>query len=520
MNRKAAGPGPRLLQQGYEFISQHLVKNLIITGIVIAIVFSLNLHQEPKFDETGNLILSLSLASGNGYREIDKPDAPPHAHYPPGWPLALAILSHVPVVHSLEPAVRAHLAVVCLWMLSLYVWWRFFCRVCGTHNNTGLMFALLLNWTWIRLAGELRSESLFIFLTGLFLLTFQHGISRNSQSRVALSGLILGLSILTRHAGVALWAAVCCEMVLQKKLRLIPILTIVVLLCLGPWIWWQLQVGQGTQAELVVADNSGSGFARLLLSQLQFYLIRMPDSLFGPFLEIATVFQNNPIIKYSAFVAATLFLIILICGIFNLIKSESTRLPILYLICSILMLIVWPFTEAGRFLIPLVPVLLLATLSGFNYLRDRINCCISIPARLRPDWLLVLLVMPFGIYTTYKNYSEIQNTDDIPFNQACHWLKTHTPQNAIIMSRHPGDVFWRSQRKGVNWPDVQDIRQVHSAMKSTNSRYLIVDRDRFARAPVPAWASKERLGSNNDLFRDVTPDNVPADSIQIFERTD
>src|SRR4051794_18257121 len=44
----------------------------------------------PRFDGAGYAVLGRSIAEGLGYREGSHPDAPPHTHFPPGYPLALA----------------------------------------------------------------------------------------------------------------------------------------------------------------------------------------------------------------------------------------------------------------------------------------------------------------------------------------------------------------------------------------------------------------------------------------------
>ena len=47
----------------------------------------------PRYDGAGYAVLARSLAEGSGYRAIDHPDRPRHAHFPPGYPLLLALAS-------------------------------------------------------------------------------------------------------------------------------------------------------------------------------------------------------------------------------------------------------------------------------------------------------------------------------------------------------------------------------------------------------------------------------------------
>ena len=77
----------------------------------------------PRYDGAGYAVLARSLAAGTGYRAIDHPDRPRHAHFPPGYPILLAL------VWSLTgpSALAAHL-VSCLCTIggaTLAAWWWF-----------------------------------------------------------------------------------------------------------------------------------------------------------------------------------------------------------------------------------------------------------------------------------------------------------------------------------------------------------------------------------------------------------
>src|SRR6478736_2476003 len=46
----------------------------------------------PRFDGAGYAVLARAWLSGQGYRAIDHPDRPRHAHFPPGYPAFLALV--------------------------------------------------------------------------------------------------------------------------------------------------------------------------------------------------------------------------------------------------------------------------------------------------------------------------------------------------------------------------------------------------------------------------------------------
>src|SRR5437660_9310185 len=58
----------------------------------------------PRFDGAGYAVLSRAWLGGQGYRAIDHPDRPRHVHFPPGYPLVLALTWSM----TGESAARAH----------------------------------------------------------------------------------------------------------------------------------------------------------------------------------------------------------------------------------------------------------------------------------------------------------------------------------------------------------------------------------------------------------------------------
>ena len=77
----------------------------------------------PRFDGAGYAVLARSLGTGRGYREVDRPSAPRHAHFPPGYPLALAAVWGITGV-SAEAAHAFSSACTLAAMLLAWVWFR------------------------------------------------------------------------------------------------------------------------------------------------------------------------------------------------------------------------------------------------------------------------------------------------------------------------------------------------------------------------------------------------------------
>lgn len=475
---------------------------LVMLGMFLALgIVSVRYDAPPRFDETGYLILAQSLAEGHGYREIDRPGSPLHSHFPPGWPILLASFWS-PLNDSIETrTLAAHGTVVGLWLLSIGCWSRWYARNLPNRFALPLTCALAFDWLWIRLAGELRSESLFDVLSPLVLLAMPSPGSTAGWRRGFAVGTLAGLAILTRHVGVALAAAAGIEFLLRRNFGAMLAMSAATLLSTTPWVLTQIVAGQGTQAELL-ADGQGR-YASLpgrLAEQFLFYVRRLPDSLFGPFVETATVFRGERPLALAATCVALAFAAVCCVGAMRMLRAGDLRPGGLYLAISMTILIIWPFTEAGRFLIPLVPLNLAAFAIG----------CESIAAAVKARWPEVLAVsylavrwqsqaataiaifaLPFGLYTAIKPWRTGSATADARFESACRWIEGNLPRDAVIAARHPGDVFWRTGRMAVPWPAEATNVEAANRLRQAGARFVFVDLGRYVGDQAPLWLDQQ-----------------------------
>src|SRR5690349_10158672 len=65
---------------------------IVLALATASVTLNTGVSAPPRFDGAGYAVLARSLLSGRGCREIDHPDEPRHAHFPPGYPFALAAL--------------------------------------------------------------------------------------------------------------------------------------------------------------------------------------------------------------------------------------------------------------------------------------------------------------------------------------------------------------------------------------------------------------------------------------------
>ncbi len=138
----------------------------------------------PRFDGAGYAVLAQAWQSGQGYRAIDHPDRPRHAHFPPGYPLVLALAWQV----TGKSATAAHVLSTLFTLGACLAAWSWFRRLMASPAALVLGLALGVNWLWARTGSAILSEPLYMLLSQLTILAFiggrpaQHDGSRHNQS--------------------------------------------------------------------------------------------------------------------------------------------------------------------------------------------------------------------------------------------------------------------------------------------------------------------------------------------------
>ena len=180
---------------------RYLILVIISAG---SIGLNANLSAPPRFDGAGYAVLGEALASGCGYREIDKPDAPRHDHFPPGYPAALALLWRF----TGRSVTAAHIFSILCAVLAVVLATASFRQIYTSNVAFMLGLALAVNWTWARVGGSIQSEPFFMLCGFLaVVIALRAGRRGGPISGVAL-GIALAGSILVRHVGTCLTMAV------------------------------------------------------------------------------------------------------------------------------------------------------------------------------------------------------------------------------------------------------------------------------------------------------------------------
>ena len=437
---------------------------------VTSVGLSTDLQAPPRFDGAGYAILGEALATGRGYREISDPASPRHAHFPPGYPAALAILWW----STGRSVAAAHVFSVTCIVAAVLLAWRWFLTIYPRRLALILGLALAVNWTWGRVGGSIQSEPFYIVCELLAVLVAVQAGRRGGVAIAIVLGFVLAACVLTRHVGLSLVAAVLLDLGLRRQWKALVSAGLTLVVLILPWVGWLAAVRHHTQVGLLMKENLPSR----ITGQAVFYLQRLPDQISGPVVEVGTVFRRSPAVTVLVNLWAVAATGLMIWGWARTLRTPRRRLAGLIAVTTLALLLVWPFTEAGRFLIPLVPFMLVGLTEGLAHLMSLIGM------RRPRDWAVgtVLAVsIPYAGYAIGTGRAAAQQRIHADFDAACQWIAHDATRPGLILTSHPGEVFWQTGRQSVA-PDSPDPEAIDQLIDRLEIAYLLIDEDRYANA--------------------------------------
>ncbi|MFI5456117.1 MAG: ArnT family glycosyltransferase [Isosphaerales bacterium] len=498
---------------------------LVASASALAIGGYADWSAPPRFDGAGYAVLARAWLTGQGHRAIDHPDRPPHAHFPPGYPLVLALTWSVT-----GTSVRAAHVVsgLCTLGATLAAWW-WFRRLMSCRAAFILGLALAVNWLWARTGGAIQSEPLYMLLGQVTIVAAVETGRRTALGKgnaIAL-GALLACCMLTRHVAIGLTLAVLLDMALRRRWPEALTVATVAAIVVSPWLSWMAVVGSSgrTQAGLLV--QGGGTWAGRIGRQLMFYAQRIPDQLTGPFVEVGTVFQRSPYIAIVAQLWAVLATGVIVGGWIRVMRRPRSRLAGLIPVLTLGILFLWPYTEAGRLLIPLIPCLLIGAVEGLGGLVSRLAR--SSGRRLRRSrlrfyaaTLLLATSLPYSGYLMVTGRTRAPEATHRDFDAACTWIAAHAQRSGPVLSRHPGEVFWRTGRQGLEAPSTErpgdldaDAGAIARTIEAYRVAYLLIDQERYAHAPSSPLA--RFVAEHEGQVRKVWGRETERSAVTIYE---
>jgi hypothetical protein len=316
-------------------------------------------------------------------------------YLPYGYTLFLLSLAKLGILKSFTLV-----AINCLYLFAGLILLK---KTVGASVHTFLFFTLvLLNWCMIKFAAHPLSEMQFIFFSFFSLYAFQQYSQERKWWQLTLAFALCFLAILTRTAGIALFAAILFSLTWLYKDQLkyfIKHHKIVVYLGIACFIsvfFFAKQLGL-TFYTSFVTGGAKQGVVAFVTTNLGYH-----------FQEMAELFTNTSSAKVYPYMNSSLGPVLFVCtGIFflswvvyNLFKNKD-KLPLvlrLYLGFYLVLIFNWPFYDP-RFLVPVLPIMIVVLLqtplptTGF----------LKIVSAL---WLVLYVGMGI-VSTTYYTYTSL-----------------------------------------------------------------------------------------------------------------
>lgn len=434
-------------------------------------------------DNAGYMILAESLESGRGYRDIHLPGAPRHAQYPPVYPALLAGLRALGggllAFKTLSVFFSAG-AVLLLFLLA-----RARRR---PWEALAITIPLALSPVLLDYSHWVLSEAPFVVLTISALWVMQRRAEPRGVDLALATGLAL-LAYLTRAAGLPLLLAMIVALAWRRRWRPTAAVSGAVGAVVGLWwLWGRLATAESareyTENFLYVNPYMpelgyvGPGDLILrVVNNVRLYVVEViPQSLAsgaaGPGPGLATL------------IGALLLVALALAG---WVRS-ARRVGVLeaFTVLYTGLLLVWPQVWTDRrFLLPLLPVLLLYAMEGLIW-------CFEFVRASRPPWTLPiagLLIAALAVPGHIRDVTENQRClrfyrqgDHLScyapawrsFFQAAEWVEEFTPEDAIVISRKPRLFYLFSGRRGDVYPFTPDQQEVLAFLDSTGADHVAI----------------------------------------------
>ncbi len=407
-------------------------------------------------DNAEFIVLARSLAQGEGLSYIHSPEPGPATKFPFGFPLLLAPLAWafpddwVPMKYLVLGLFSVGMGV--LYQLArewVGVWPGLavvaLSLVAGksylTHDAAGATFGPML----LRCAHQVTSEVPYLTFSLLALWLVDRGVRREGLrgNGWLLGGLACTIwAFFIRTAGIALAAAVASHLLLRRDFRRCLLFVGAALLCWLPWTLRNHAAGGGGVylKQLFMVNpyhpEQGwldlSGFLDRLTGNVDRYLRGWPEVLVPSFGGTDTIFHPAPLLLIVLAVAATALCI-----------RRGEHLLLLYVAFSMGMVLLW-FWPGDRFLVPVLPVVILLGVWTVLQVRDRLAAMgrAAHHAGRLAAWgcLAAWFIAHAGGVKRLADYAD----DEYPPNwqryyEAGEWIEANTPEEAIVACRKG---FW------------------------------------------------------------------------------
>lgn len=468
--------GPAMLETGRinKVVNRSRMMNLILfiilLGSSLLYVAAIRPDSFGAYHDDGVYVTTAkALATGQGYKITSLPYEPAQTKYPPFYPFLLSLIWRV-YPHFPENLTWMMLlsAGATLAFLALSYQYLVRKRYAGRWQALLVVALAAVNWRTIVLATSLYSEMVYALLAVLALHMAEE-YERRDQSKTAgvLLGVVIGLAFMTRSIGLTLLIAVAGYYVLRRqwKRALIPV-AVGGLFVVG-WLMWCHAHKTDAEGINVAYYTSYFGHIGHVISSLQAQnstsTLVVLSELLARNLFMFTVISPMVLVLGIDYIWAQYFgfvSLFVLAGFIRQMKSDLGVLHI-YIICYIIMAAFVPFPSYDRYLMSLLPFVLLFLIAETGRLTVLIRDELSRNARAirKASAILIGLALLISIGAVLYNYSSeiYRRVGEAPSQkiagpavadvEAIEWINAHTNSSDVLICYHDAVYFLYTGRK-------------------------------------------------------------------------
>ncbi|MDX5324978.1 MAG: phospholipid carrier-dependent glycosyltransferase [Bacteroidota bacterium] len=482
--------------------------------------YTFNENLNTGGDNAGYYILGKSIKEGLGYSDIHFPDMPPANHFPPGYPMILALFMVFSETITFLKVVNG------LFLLgSSLVFFQIFRRL---TESRPMAFAgsilMLLNVHLLSYSSIMMSEIPFLFFSALALLWFIRTEKRTDFYRDPNFYLFLLATVFSYHirtAGIALVGGFGLYLLIRRRWSyLVAFVGGFFALCL-PWFLRGQSLGGNAYVEQLFMVNpyrpdEGKMAAMDWLTRLWENLSRYItyEIPYGIFPGLQPNYREDP-------TAFDWFVGIMIVGIilFGILRLKNYRILMVgYMLGSFAILMLWPDVWFGtRFILPLIPFLLFFFVYALQQIAQEGLDRAGIKATFNP---MLLLLFGFIFIKNIKDLHESSKQHLDPkyanFFAIGDWISKNAPEDAVVANRKPTLLYLYSGRTSVRYPYSYNPQEVFDFFVKNGVTHVVVDQLGYSSTGLYLAPA---INSNMEKFRNLYTLPNPDTYLLAFDNT-
>ena len=441
--------------------------------LVFSYIFDKNLNVGG--DNASYYILAKSIASGEGYSNIHFPTPVPNTHFPPGYPLILAIFMTIGLNSIVSLKVVTGLF---LWG-SLLLFFKLLMRLKDNFWLAGFTtFLVLINFHVLSYSTIMMSEMPFLFFTlwGILLfLDLEELPHWWRQPKFYLFVGVLAFSFHLRTIGIALVFGLMAAWLIKKQwTKAAAALGGFVLLSL-PWFLRNSAIKGSSYVQQLLMKNPYKPeeglmqpmdwFTRIWSNLERYVGIEVPVTFFP---KIQGIYYGDAVAYYHYLGVPVL--VLMVWGWFQVKRHKN--IVTAYLLATFSILMLWPEVWFGpRFMLPVFPLMMYLVVLG---LKTAIEKIAKKPVHIAWFLPLVLLYLPsLGFLKAMANLET--SPEYLTYFKAAEWTKRNTPKDAVIITRKPELFYIYSERACLNYPYIVDHTAFLDSIAAKGGTHVVLE---------------------------------------------